>query len=300
MGSPYAILSLVVSLTVAGIWLIDSIAFWWRVRVWERLYRWGVLLLLLGTLFLPSWMAGSVPVALYYVPITWAAAFVIWFGKIRRRPQRFLPDQVLFRWTSLTSFLLSGAVAGVTLFLAFAAAYHFQSVTTFAGLLLAAAALGTLLAGMKRQVRQRQPDMMAVSPKLDGGLAHLGLYADECIMFLLSLPMTFVLGRYALFGGPFLPWIVYLIWSALQASWLRWTGTVDTEHRMLAMAHELLLRDDYLCRWLPELEIQFDRTGGVIKVSGKLPSLLARRSLAQKLSALGTVDVSEVECDPRF
>jgi hypothetical protein len=211
------------SLTVASLWLMDSIVLWWRVRAWERLFRWGVLLLILGSLFLPAWLSGKAPVALYYVPIASTTAFAIWFSKLRRRPQRFLPDRVLFQWTTLPSFLLSGALAGVTLFLALAAVYRFQSVTTFAGFLLAAAALGALLAGMKRQVRLRQPNMLTLFPLLAGSLAPIGLYADELVAFLIGLPIALVLGRYVLFGGMFLPWGVYLIWSALQGSWLRWS-----------------------------------------------------------------------------
>lgn len=56
MDFPYATLSLVASLTVASLWFIDSVVLWWRVRVYERLFRWGVLLLLLGSLFLPAFL----------------------------------------------------------------------------------------------------------------------------------------------------------------------------------------------------------------------------------------------------
>jgi hypothetical protein len=95
-------------------------------------------------------------------------------------------------------------------------------------------------------------------------------------------------------------WIVYLIWSALQASWLRWIGSVDNDHRMLALAHELILRDDSLSRWLPKLSIRIEPASRTLRVSGKLPSLTLRHSLAKKLSALGTVDIDEIHIDPRL
>lgn len=303
MDFPYATLSLVASLTVASLWFIDSVVLWWRVRVYERLFRWGVLLLLLGSLFLPAWLSGSAPLLLYYVPVSLAVAWAIWFRKLRRRVQRLLPDQVLFQWTTLPSFLLSGALSGATLFLAFAAARRFQNVTTFAGFLLAAATLGALLAGMKRQARLRQPYMMfcfsRYSVEGESHLAPVGVYADEGIAFLFILPLQLFLGYYAIFG-PILMWIVYLIWSALQASWLRWIGSVDNDHRMLALAHELILRDDSLSRWLPKLSIRIEPASRTLRVSGKLPSLTLRHSLAKKLSALGTVNVDEIHIDPRL
>lgn len=305
----FSILALL-ACTVACFWVIDGVAGWMRERKPARLVPWIVLALLVGVNFLPR--------LLYYVPMSFTLAFLVWFFSHGRRKYQRLTDPLLLNWSSLPSLCLSGSLAGATLVLFFGAVFQFPNPGSFVAALGAGLIIGGPLAAAKRSIRRRWPGMIggrfdigmsptagpvaAGGPAVAGGGGSAGrLYMDEVIALFAGLPVLFFIGPFAIIG-PFGPWAAYLLWSALQAAWLRWVGVVEEGRRMIANAYEVILWDDYLCSWLGELVIQWDQASRKYMVAGALPNRGLLRSLETRLAGIegAGVDTSRVRIDPEL
>lgn len=285
---------------------------------WHRnffgLIGWLVLLLSPGFLFPTS-------IWIVYVPAVIIAGIVFVFAFPRMKNQTQSESTLLF-FCNNRSVAMAGSLAACVMALFFFSVGllgHYEDFFEGRYWLLFAVPpiMGALLSLAKRWFRAKYPQPTAISfapqggggggagPQVTGGQPTTkpgGLMRDELVMAALLTPILWPLlssvfsvwNLFFLFGMVFLPGLfIYVAWSALQRSFLRWIGKVNRQAQKQFEAYERLVLHEQLSQWAGELTITFDDVNDTFIVMGTLPERHLALTLRQLLHEIGNEVDSE-------